>query len=57
MDAEEVPLRYKVVHRSQQQYWAGVVRPGWEKVKGDGLTGGAAADAWRRAAACEIWHS
>lgn len=57
MDAEEVPLRYKVVHRSQQQYWAGVVRLGWEKVKGDGLTGGAAADAWRRAAACEIWHS
>lgn len=61
MGAEEVPLSGTVVRRSQQQCWGGVVRVedgrGGKRLKATGLTGGAAADARRRAAACEIWHS
>lgn len=30
---------------------------GGKRLKAMGLSGGAAVDAWRRAAACEIWHS
>lgn len=44
---------------SQQQYWGRVVGKGrgGKRLKATGLAGGAAADARRRAAACEIWHS
>lgn len=58
-DAQEVPLRDKVVHGARQ--CGGVARVkdgrGGKRLKATELTGGAAVDAWRRAAACEIWHS